>query len=355
MKILRINIILPFPVTKPVGGAKIMYQYANRLQQLGHHVIVLHSIKRPYKRSRTPIWFAQFMYAVRGVARPKWFALNKDIQAIIVPEITERYVPDGDILFSTWWEMAYMINALPISKGKKINLIQDYEIWKGNTDLVDKSFSLPITHMVIARYLGKLVSEKSGTDPIYLPNAIDNNIFFISDPIENRNPLSIIMLYSEEERKGTVYGLEALKKIKEQFSNIAVTLFGVYKKPDHIPHWINYLQRPDNLCDLYNKHSIFFSPSLGEGWALPPAEAMYCGCAVVCTNIGGHQDYAFDNQTALVTAPQNIDDMVAKLTILLQDNNKRIQLANAGNQFITQNFSWDRSVQLLLNGFNKHF
>ena len=159
MKILRINIVLPFPVTKPVGGAKIMYEYANRLQAVGHTVTLLHSIKRPYKKTATPVWFDQLLYALRGVARPQWFTLNKEIRSIIVREITEEYVPDGDIVFCTWWEMAYMINDLPLSKGKKINLIQDYETWKGAATLVDNSFSLPITHVVIARYLSELVSK----------------------------------------------------------------------------------------------------------------------------------------------------------------------------------------------------
>jgi glycosyltransferase involved in cell wall biosynthesis len=349
LKPLRINIILPFPVTKPIGGAKIMYEYANRLQALGHHVVVLHSIKRPYKKSSTPVWVNQLMYALRGVARPQWFALHKNISSVIVPEITEKYVPDGDMVFCTWWEMAYMISTLPASKGKKINLIQDYETWQGNTALVDKSFALPIQQMVIAKYLEKLVIEKTEIAPVYLPNAIDNTIFFINNPIEKRDALSIIMLYSEEERKGTLYGIEAIKKLKEKFDGIVVTLFGVYKRPDSLPQWINYIQKPDNLCQLYNQHAIFFSPSLAEGWALPPAEAMYCGCAVVCTAIGGHNDYAIDKQTALTMPVKNVDDMVAALTVLLQDDALRIQLAAAGNQFITQRFSWARSVRLLLD------
>ena len=49
MPLLRINIILPFPVTKPVGGAKIMYEYANHFSAKGHRVTVLHSLKRPFK------------------------------------------------------------------------------------------------------------------------------------------------------------------------------------------------------------------------------------------------------------------------------------------------------------------
>jgi glycosyltransferase involved in cell wall biosynthesis len=353
LKTLRINIILPFPVTKPVGGAKIMYEYANRLQELGHQVIVLHTIKRPYKKSSTPVWFSQLIYAVRGVGRPQWFVLNKDVKSIIVPAITEKYIPDSDIVFCTWWEMAYMINALPDSKGKKINLIQDYETWQGNTELVDRSFALPITHMVIAKYLSDLVIKKTGTAPVYLPNAININKFYIKDSIEDRNPLSIIMLYLEEERKGTKYGIETLEMIKEKFPAVVVTFFGVYKRPDNLPTWINYFQKPDDLCVLYNQHAIFFSPSLAEGWALPPAEAMYCGCAVVCTNIGGHHDYAIDNETALVAIPKNIDDMITNLSDLLEHNNKRIELATKANKFITQNFSWERSIRIFLNKCNE--
>ena len=63
MKPLRITIVLPFPVTKPVGGAKIMYEYANRLYAAGHTVTVLHSIRRPYKKMKSPLWWKKFVFA----------------------------------------------------------------------------------------------------------------------------------------------------------------------------------------------------------------------------------------------------------------------------------------------------
>ena len=90
---------------------------------------------------------------------------------------------------------------------------------------------------------------------------------------------------------------------------------------------------------VYNQHAIFFSPSLAEGWALPPAEAMAAGCALVCTQIGGHADYAFTNETALLVEPKNIQDMVHKLRRLLNDKLMRIQLAERGHEFITKHFS----------------
>lgn len=344
---MHISIILPFPVTKPVGGAKIMYEYANRLAANGHTVNIFHSIKRPFKKSNTPLWFKRASFALRGVARPKWFPLNPQIKAVIVPSITDKYIPDADIVMCTWWQMAYAINELSAGKGKKFNLIQDFEIWKGQEDKVKESYCLPIHHIVIARYLQKLVFETSGKQPVLIPNAIDEKIFFVEVPPEKRNTQSIIMLYSQEPRKGTSFGLEVLKKVKENFADLNVIFFGVFSTPADLPDWITYYQSPSNLLQLYNNSAIFISPSLGEGWALPPAEAMACGCAVVCTNIGGHQDYAIPGETALLAEPKNVEDMKDKIESLLTDNKKRIELAYKASRLMSNQFSWKTSVQKL--------
>jgi len=151
MKSMRITLILPFPVTKPVGGARVMYELANRLHANGHKVVVLHSIKRPYKKMKSPVWLKKISYKLKGAARPKWFPLHKDIPSLIVPEITDQHVPDADIVMSTWWQMAYAISNLSPEKGVAFNFIQDYEVWDGNNDLVNASYFLPVRHIVIAR------------------------------------------------------------------------------------------------------------------------------------------------------------------------------------------------------------
>ncbi len=342
MKKLRITIILPFPITKPVGGAKNMYEYANRFHDRGHEVVILHSTKRPFKNSKLPVWLKYLLYKLRGVGRPGWFSLRKEIRSLVVPEITDRYVPDADIVFSTWWQMAYSIAELSPQKGRPFNIIQDYEVWKGQDELVHQSYSLPINHMVIAKYLEEIVVKHSGKQPLFVPRAVDTKRFFIRQPIESRKHDSIIMLYSKEMRKGTKYGLEALTKLREQVPSLTVTLFGVYEKPD-LTDWIQYHQKPSNLPELYNQHAIFFTPSLGEGWGLPPAESMACGCALVCTAIGGHA-YAIDGETALTVRPKGVEEMTEKLKVLIDDNNRRIALAQRGNIYLVNNFTFDIAI-----------
>ncbi len=339
----KINFVLPFIPTKPVGGAKIMFEYANRLAAQGHQVTILYSIERPFKKSKTPVWVRFLLQYIRKV---KWFEFEPNIKQKLVTRISNRTVPDATATVSTWWQMAYSLDKLGASKGKKINLIQDYEIWAGNEDKVRESYKLNLSHVVIAKYLSKLVLEVSGREPIHVPNSIDLEVFKITNSITQRDPKSVIMMFSNEERKGSKYGLEALNKVKEQIYDLTVTLFSVYDRPSYIPSWMNFIKRPPNLADLYNQHAIFVTPSLGEGWALPPAEAMACGCAVVCTSIGGHQDYARDSETALVVPPANIEAMVLKILTLIKDSAERCELATRANMYIHQ-FQWDNSVAKL--------
>lgn len=351
MKKLKISLVLPFPVTKPVGGASVMYQYANLLQSRGHVVSVFHSLKRPYKKSKTPLWYKQFIFWMRKAARPKWFALYPQVKCFIVPAIIDKYMPDADIVMSTWWQMAYAVNELSNAKGKKFNLVQDYETWNSDTTLLHQSYSLPVHHIVIAQYLQDLLMSYSGIQPVHIPNAIDTDRFSVQVLPQNRNTQSVIMLYSREKRKGTPYAMEAFHTLKKDFPDMLVTLFGVYPPPADLPVWIKYFQKPGDLPSLYNQSAIFLSPSLGEGWALPPAEAMACGCAVVCTQIGGHRDYAISNETAILVSPEKPAEIYDALKKLFTQPGLRIQMANRGREFMASHFSWEKSVSQLESCF----
>ncbi len=347
MQPMRISLVLPFPVTKPVGGPKVMYEYANRLHRLGHSVTIFHSIKRPFKKSKTPVWIKQLLFKIRGVERPKWFPLEHGIKSVIVPEITNKYLQDADIIMCTWWQMTYAISELQDSKGKKFNLVQDFENWRGMEDRVKASYSLPVNQIVIAKYLQQLVKEVAGIEAIHIPNAVDEQKFSLSNPIETKAEATVIMLYSREPRKGTKYGMEAMEKLKQVYPDLKLVLFGVYPAPAGLPAWMEYHQKPADLASLYNSAAIFCSASLGEGWALPPAEAMACGCAVVCTDIGGHRDYARDNDTALLVPTENAAAIAEKIGYLIEHQNERERMAANALRIMQTEFNWNTSTQKL--------
>lgn len=345
--VVRINMVLPFFPEFPGGGCKVIYEYANRLAQRGHKVIVYHAETTPWMRYDYPLMIRRIRSNLKKIGpRPTWFPLQDQIECRIIPRVINRYVDNADIIISTWWATAFEIFELGPEKGSKMNLVQDYEVWTGHEDLVLKSYNLKMQHIVIARHLQDKLQSVSGIQPVHIPNAIDGSKFHISTGIGERSAASVCMLYSQEERKGTQYGLAALLEVKKAFPGLSVDLFGVAKPIELLPDWIAFHHRPVNLAEIYNRNAIFITPSLGEGWALPPAEAMRCGCALVCTDIGGHRDYAEEGQTALLVEPRNTLAMAARLSGLIADPSRRVALAKAGHLKICE-FTWENSTRMM--------
>lgn len=321
-----------------------MYEYANRLCKLGYSVHITYPIQTKYMKYRFPYWIRSLLSKIEGFRTNKWFEFDSKITMSYVNSIDEKYIVDADIIIVTWWSTVSEVALLSNKKGRIINLIQGYEDWEGHVDELHASYDLKNTYnVVVANYLQKIVSTYTKKNVICIPNAIDNNVFKIKKSIEQRNPLNICMLYSIQEIKGSKYGLEALYKLYNKYPDIKVDLFGICPQPTDLPHWITYHYNSSNLPSIYNNNAIFISNSLTEGFGLVSVEAMACGCALVCTDIEGHTEYAIHKKTALLVQPKKSDDVVDKVSFLIENKIAMQELAINGNDFIKQ-YSWDVST-----------
>jgi glycosyltransferase involved in cell wall biosynthesis len=157
------------------------------------------------------------------------------------------------------------------------------------------------------------------------------------------------MLYHEEAWKGVADGIEALIQARRAFPKLQAILFGVYPKPEGLPDWIEYRRDPPQeelVASIYNGSSIYVCPSWAEGFGLPPAEAMACGCAIAVTDSGGVRDFAEDGVTALISPPKDPEALAANLMSLLTNDELRTRLARGGHDRIQQ-FTWERSTDLM--------
>ncbi len=345
--------IIPFPARVPIGGVKAMYEYANRLHERGHEIHIYHTIITSYINYKTPASFRFLYYKMIGADRPNWFILNKNIQSRLIKEVSNSNVFDGDFIISTWWSTAFEVDKLSDAKGKKINFIQDYETWNGHIDLLHQSYKLKATKVVVSHFLNDILFEKCGYKGHYIPYGIESKEFFLTEPISSRNKLSICMLYSEEERKGSKYGIEALRTLKQKYPDLEVRLFSVFPRSNDIPEWMQYYHLHKPLREVYNQSAIFISPSIKEGFGLPVLEAMTCGCAVVVTNIDGHKDFAFDNETAHTVPIKDSDAIYKKLVSLIQNDELRLSLAEKGKE-LAKSFVWNHSVDKMESLFIGH-
>jgi len=336
---------MPFNARRPIGGFKVMYEYANRLSDLGYSVHITYPVKTKYIPYRFPYWIRLVMSKVEGFRTFEWFPFRKSITRSYVKSVKDKYIKQSDIIIATWWSTAYDVGLLNSDKGIKINLIQGYENWEGHEDLLHDSYDMKgMTNIVVATYLKEMVQQYTSKPITVIPNAIDNTIYKITKPIRDRNPNSVCMLYSIQEIKGSSYGIKALKQVKESCLDLKVELFGICPEPEGLPEWITFYRNPQDLVDLYNRNAIFISNSFTEGMALTPMEAMFCGCASVLTDIKGHSEYAKDDETVLLYEAGNSNQLTEKLIALLENNDKRISIAKKGNELIQQ-FSWDKAVE----------
>ncbi|RYE13320.1 MAG: glycosyltransferase, partial [Rickettsiales bacterium] len=195
---------------------------------------------------------------------------------------------------------------------------------------------------------------ESGNTAIKIFNGLDFNDFFIETEIENRNSTTIMMLYHDSPAKGCKEGLTALRIIKERIKGLKVILYGVPKKPKKLEDWIEYHRMPsrEKLRNLYNQSAIFLSPSHSEGWGLPVAEAMQCGCMVVTSDIEGFNDFVKNKDTGICFKVKDVNDMIEKLLIAINNKALRISIAQQGNVYI-KNFTWDIALNKMVTLLNE--
>jgi glycosyltransferase involved in cell wall biosynthesis len=353
---MNITFVLPFSGHQPVGGFKVVYEYANGLVQKGHEVTVVHA---PYARTgetallrntrQNLVYLAKAVGLSGGYRPSRWFEVSPAVKLRWVPSLHARWIPPADVVVATAWETAEWVAGYPADRGRKFYLIQHLEsTFEGaDPDRVETTWRLPLNKVVIARWLEAIGSEL-GEKTYYVPNGLNFRSFGLDIPVTERNPHQLIMLYHGHPWKGSRDGLAAMSMVKERVPQLRATLFGVSPPPAGLPPWIAYVQSPPQatLRRLYNEAAIFVGPSWAEGWPLPPAEAAQCGAALCVTDIGGHREYALAGETALLSPPRQPDALAHNILRLVEDQEQRIEMALRAHDYVQQ-FTWARAVTAL--------
>lgn len=367
-------------LTSPSGGFKVVYEYANRLSELGHQVSVVHprtiesqtglveavkkrlwkfklrnrrgaenteDAQRIWQKTLRSLWDALRLGGENDSLRlVSWFKVNDNVNLILATDLSERNIPDADVIFATASDTAFPVAAYSPSKGRKFYLVQSYETWNLAEETVIASWKLPMHKIVVSRHLQRIaerLGEQSKTT--FIPLGIDLSMFRLLTPIRERSELRIGMLAHPNEVKGTRDGLAALELVKTKHSDLQAELFGTESRLEFIPDWMSYERLPttERLVELYNSCRIFLNPGRAEGWGLPAAEAMACGCAVVSADNGGIHEFAVDGETALIAPIQRPDLLAEQILKLVEDDELRQRIASSGHQSI-QKISWNQAV-----------
>jgi glycosyltransferase involved in cell wall biosynthesis len=256
---------------------------------------------------------------------------------------------NADAIVATAWQTAEALGEAGVQVPRGFYLIQHHEVWGGEEERVNDTWRLPLTRIVISGWLADVAEQLDALPVHQIPNGIDMDVFSVRVPPERRAPATVAMMWHGSEWKGSAIGLAALTQVQARVPELRAHLFSVYPRPSDLPDWVTWHAGPRGaaLSELLNSCAVFVSPSITEGWPLPPAEALASGCCLVSTDIPGVADYAEQGVTALLVPPGDADSMADAVERVIRDHELRHALATAGHARIAEHFSWDRAVDRL--------
>ncbi len=105
------------------------------------------------------------------------------------------------------------------------------------------------------------------------------------------------------------------------------------------------------LIDVLDEHGLFIFPTLAEGFAKAPLEAMSRGMIVVASNCCGMRDYIMDKADGFLCEPGNVTAFVNTISGLLRLNIQAPRESCIREK--AHQFSWCNSVRCLTEFMNE--
>jgi len=393
---LRINFVLP-PSATISGGPLAILEYAKRFSALGHSVSIT-TLPDCYWAGDNPFPWFEFKGPIhyktlRNVAAKSMEAVSPtDLKALSkailaahgpsglmevlmqsAPAVADRSpfefllrelttwmhtiesMPDCDLNIATWWSTAFAVYYS--RKGRPVYFMQHNEelFYPLQPDtvlqrlLVRMTYGLPLNKVANSSWLQQFMAKVYRQDIPYSTNGLALEDFTPAAKTSERDSIIRVVTYaSPQEWKGFPDACAAMERVLAKHgARVQWHVFG-YRYPaltesnSHAPYVYHPKLSFAELGRLYATSDIALCPSWYESFPLPPLEAMASGTAVVTTRLGT-EDYAFNEQNALVVAPRDIEAMSAAVMRLIEDEGLRARLAAAGRQ-TAGNFAWDRAV-----------
>ncbi len=346
------------PADNLTGGNRVVAIYAQQLLARGHEVLVVSCA--PDRLS--------LRQKMRAVLERNWQRLHNDgvaqaghIELSGVPHktldrpraIAAGDVPDADIIVATWWETALWMHGMPASKGRKVHLIQGYEVWLAPQAAapVNAALRLPNLKIAISSDLKNTIEEQLGEiDISVVPNAVDLTQFNAPSRAKQGHP-TVGFLYAHAAIKGADICARACELARAQIPQLKVVAFGADQPCSDIPlpDDAEFFYRPEQseLKNIYAACDAWLFGSRLDSFGLPILEAMACRTPVIAVPIGAATDLLGDG-TGVLVAKESPEEMAAAIVALCSKTPDDWQRLSDRAYRKAHGYSWeDASTRLL--------
>lgn len=136
--------------------------------------------------------------------------------------------------------------------------------------------------------------------------------------------------------------ISAVERLKINLKIICAR--SVFEKRLPISKYVEYLGRltDQEMIEVYKKSQVFVFPSLIEGFGLPGLEAMSIGLPVIAANASCLPEIYGD--AALYFDPYDVDDLVSKIKLIINDQKLR-QILIAKGHLQVKKYSWAKMAK----------
>jgi len=341
---MKIGIVCPYAWDVPGGVSAHINDLAIALIKLGHQVSVLSPAEDD----------AKLPDFVTSTGAPKAVRYNGSVARLSFGPITARRVSkrieDGDFdVLHVHEPLAPSLSVLAVwaAKGPIV------ATWHSSMDKSRMIMSLAkLAQTAMEKISARIaVSEAArttlvqhvGGDALIIPNGVDTSFFIDAYPRQNwpGQGKSIVFLGRvDEPRKGLEILLKAFPKIREKFPELRILIAGpgdIEELIEEVPtlhrNAITHIGMVtnDEKPDVFASGTVYVAPNTGgESFGIVLLEAMASGTPVVASNLQAFERVLDYGKAGVTFENENPADLARVLIDLLADEQKLVELKQAG-------------------------
>ena len=326
------SLVFIMPSTSLHGGNRIVFEFAERLEDRGYRVKV-----------------------VSPEPAPDWHPVRIPYEQ--VPIYEPGAIAPADIAIGTYYPT--MHPAMGSGSKHVFHLCQGYEgvhrEFAPKMSEIDAAYNLPVPKILISPHLKPVLEDKYGCRCHVLGQGIDRQVFQTRPFVEQGGPLRVGVVGPFGVRpKGIHELLEGFRLARAE--GIELEVFHASAEPltereasegntDHFFHHLPTSEMPS----FYHRLDAYFHPSHDEeGFPLPPLEAMACGVPVALTTI---RPFAILPDDCVLRFPPGKPSAVVSIVRRLLSKELRQRLRDAALVALEE-FSFDRVIDRMEAAFS---
>lgn len=341
----RILFVCP-DLDQPAGGIKQIYRQVDVLNQLGYKAYVLHGQKNFrvtwFKNSTPVLWDYRVskIDAIRtritihsAIQKIKNFKIKKkakvvldisDKDTIVLPEF---YGKDLEDAFADYTTIVYNQNCYYSFRGYNYSDNIDNSIYNQNR----------LKAVIVASEDAKRYMNTFSNKPLFrVKYGIDSSVFN----------------YNKNKKRQIAY---MPRKLRED----AIQVFNILHHNKALNGWdiapISGLNESE-VAKILGESAVFLSFNHREGFGMPPAEAMACGCVVVGYQGQGGREI-FKPEFSYPVYDRDITAFVETLQEVLRlfddDNDEFLAKGKSASEFINKNYDMQAEKDTIKNAWSE--